>query len=925
MRKLHLLFIFLTSVMVTWTTGCQLADNRINGQFKDNSTTPPLPPSPPAITPDNYAGSDPTFFGHGTESDPYVLVTAAQLDALGADNSLWDKFFVLGRDIDLGDLGASTFHRIGNDTTAFTGQLNGQDFSIKNYVLTIDGTDNVGLFGKTSGATLQNIHIEDFTIDAGGGNVVGALVGLADTGSSLIRIQLSGVHITGSGDDYGGMVGIIDGNVFNSQIDSTSSVTSTGDRIGGLVGYGKPTCGKFFYVSEGVSYATVSGGDGVGGLIGRAGYYCASSGYDYHVTLSAAHGPVTATSTAGGLVGNSNDALIANSHATGDVTSSGANVGGLLGYGQRPWVGTTVYASWATGNVSGTVQVGGLVGYADGYIRYSYSTGDVEGDEYVGGVIGHSSLDGLIYVYALGTVTNHVNRAGGIAGYVANATIRDSFFAGQTNFTGAEQGGIAGGHFSSGVIERTFWDKELSGITNMCGFATASCINTFGKTTSEMKTSTTFSGPYPNEWAFASVVGDNQAFWRIDASEYPRFAWVDFNPFAGGSGTTNDPYLIATADQFNSVGTNILFNGMNFRITADIDFTLLSEPYLPWEGFNGSVDGQNHILSHLTHVTIGNNALIGSSSTYVRNKPMFVKDLNVENFNLSGATGGSHAGAVFGQNGGGPVRLFNVHLRNSSIAGGNYVGGLCGSCITVMDSSVENTSISGSNIVGGAAGHSAEIHRVTVDSTSTVTGSFAAVGGILGQNGFLNQNYNFLEKAGVHQSRAEADVSGDSQVGGLVGSLASFATIIASASSATGSVTATTSTAGGLVGVARGPIENCFATGNVSSPNKAGGLIGDLNAALTLTNTYSLGVVTGAGSKGGLIGAESGQTATYSSNYWNNEDNPSLNDRSEGDLGNTAQIAKKAKAELKQQSTFVNWNFIDIWSINETVSYPELR
>ncbi len=102
----------------------------------------------------------------------------------------------------------------------------------------------------------------------------------------------------------------------------------------------------------GVIGVDITAGDWVGGLVGVNAY----AGTGGTVTNSYATGEVSGTSQVGGLVGRNND-TVEDSYAT--VTVSGTStVGGLVGLNDG-----TVTNSYATGAVTGTTQVGGLVGY----------------------------------------------------------------------------------------------------------------------------------------------------------------------------------------------------------------------------------------------------------------------------------------------------------------------------------------------------------------------------------------------------------------------------------------------------------------------------------------------------------------------------------------------------------------------------------
>ena len=108
---------------------------------------------------------------------------------------------------------------------------------------------------------------------------------------------------------------------------------------------------------------------GIGGLVG------VNWG---DITSSYATGAVDGY-PAGGLTGYNGDTIVS-SYATGPVT--GTTVGGLVGRNGRD--SGKIYASYATGSVSGGLEVGGLVGTNVGLIQSSYATGG----ELAGG--GHS-------------------------------------------------------------------------------------------------------------------------------------------------------------------------------------------------------------------------------------------------------------------------------------------------------------------------------------------------------------------------------------------------------------------------------------------------------------------------------------------------------------------------------------------------------
>jgi len=131
----------------------------------------------------------------------------------------------------------------------------------------------------------------------------------------------------------------------------------------------------------GVENVNIAGVSSAGGLVGW--------NVEGTVSNSYSTGSVTGNDGLGGLVGYSSG-TVSNSYSTGSVTGD-EFVGGLVGVNAGG-----VNNSFSTGSVTGNLDVGGLVGYSSGTVSNCYSTGSVTGNEDVGGLVGYSS----------GTVTN---------------------------------------------------------------------------------------------------------------------------------------------------------------------------------------------------------------------------------------------------------------------------------------------------------------------------------------------------------------------------------------------------------------------------------------------------------------------------------------------------------------------------------------
>lgn len=139
---------------------------------------------------------------------------------------------------------------------------------------------------------------------------------------------------------------------------------------------------------------SLSGGEYVGGLVGASANGTITSSYS-SVTVNSA-GLNAGDSLAGGLVGYLQGGSITKSYASGNVLAQGNSVGGLIGKISLSSNAFTITDSFATGSVSGTNAVGGLIGWvasnnllSSSSLSQSYSSGQVTGTTNTAGFIGY--------------------------------------------------------------------------------------------------------------------------------------------------------------------------------------------------------------------------------------------------------------------------------------------------------------------------------------------------------------------------------------------------------------------------------------------------------------------------------------------------------------------------------------------------------
>ena len=388
-----------------------------------------------------------------------------------------------------------------------------------------------------NGHTISNLFINR----AGNSlNPVGN-VGLFSSASGTIRnVALVSVNVRG-GTYVGGLVGKNSADLKDSCIQGT--VTALDGPAGGLAGL------NFGDIDSSYSDATTWGEGQVGGLVGSNVSGDITGSYSTGIVsagVTDTHSPFStnyfAGHTVGGLVGRNNQGNIKDSYATAAVSGT-EQIGGLVG--SNNW---NINDSYASGAVSGDKEVGGLVGinivdYGVN-IRGSYATGAVTGGDQVGGFVGHN-LGGIIGNYATGSVsgrdkvgglvgennhsinasyaTGHVTgdfRVGGLVGYVENGGVMTSYATGTV--TGSSPvGGLVGTNLG-GVID-SYWDTGTSGQSHSDGGQ--------GKTTTELQSPTGYTGIYSN-WN-VDIDDDNTADdpWDFGTSnQYPVLKYGGLDP-----------------------------------------------------------------------------------------------------------------------------------------------------------------------------------------------------------------------------------------------------------------------------------------------------------------------------------------------------------------------------------------------------------
>ena len=238
--------------------------------------------------------------------------------------------------------------------------------------------------------------------------------------------------------------------------------------------------------------------------------------------------------------------------------------------------------------------------------------------------------------------------------------------------------------------------------------------------------------------------------------------------YAGGSGTRNDPYLIATAQQLKNFRDQVNAGDRDLCASLIANVDLAGQDWDPIglssSGYVGTFEGNGYAI----------------------------RNLKISRLSAGTSTGGSTlwGGGLFGIVGkGGVVRGLNVdgtistqdtvshHPDIGAIAGGN-LGTIeeCFATVTLRDFhlTVDSSSQSGRVNIGGIAGANAgTIRNCYVVGSMDATVTFARTDRELNMGGLVGQTYQSgatLEN-GYSAVNIRANTNGRAQIGGLLGHL----------------------------------------------------------------------------------------------------------------------------------------------------------
>lgn len=295
--------------------------------------------------------------------------------------------------------------------------------------------------------------------------------------------------------------------------------------------------------------------------------------------------------------------------------------------------------------------------------------------------------------------------------------------------------------------------------------------------------------------------------WKIDMYDLP------FTKFGnGGDGTAENPYQVATAGDLSEMRN---YPNAHFTVINDIDMTGMSDKWVPVRTFNGTLEGNNHVISNFYSTTAspdGYQGLFGKldSAAIVKDitflKPMVTT--SSESCGYMGVVAGNSMYSTLEN-----IHVFEGDLSVSETDCNPTIGGIIANPTLetkVYGCSFEGTiDASNSSGVGGISG--------SVMSGSTVQACYAKgtfsgkseLGGIAGDS----------FESFIYDCHSDVDLTGSYYIGGIAGSM----------SGRSGS----------------GPTRRCYAKGTITStstPNwglrSLGGITGMLAGSYSFNENY---------------------------------------------------------------------------------------
>ena len=926
--------------------------------------------------------NDVPFEGDGTESNPYIIDSFEDMNALhtyGTADSV--VYYSLEADIVMPE--NTNWVPIGTEDAPFIGSFEGNGCFIEN--LNVDTEDNyAGLFGVNAGY-IGNVCVSASTVN--GGSYTGGIAGMNK--GYIINALFEG-DVTGK-DYVGGIIGHMDWTYVEDAPDtfwwngygtgfeycvSIGSVTGE-NHVGGLAGY----MANDAWLSGSYNEAKVSGKENVGGVAGSMVLTNEERNSGNGGAFSI--GEVTGESNVGLLIGQNefqdNSMIFTHNLMTGVLVGSG-NEGGThlvapyylsdenemmdygldissgyfycddaVGHPVSAWYG--LYGDVVVEPVLTISTADELKDFRDKVNKNQLPTNvigrltaDIDLGDEVWTPIGSSSyhfrgiFDGQGHAIGGLNVTNQ-NYAG-LFGCV-DGTVKDMTVAGKIKNNGHDYtGGIAGWLGNKGVIEGCVSEVEITSYNNYVGGIVGQ-INGTATVKDCINNAVVTGGSYVG--GVVGQMGGDTATVKDCANN----AAVTGSGYVGGIvGQNNGSTTVIEGCANNGLVTSISGQGVGGILGCDNN----SSQNRVADCINNGVVVSDYTSSNSQYALGG---IVGYGNNIVIENCVNTADIDTKT---------SYVGGIIGYADSYDSSVINCSNESNITSTNSFVGGIAGCFYGNIDDCHNTGRITGNQYTGGIVGYwcpNITVKKLISNSTNSglITGISSYTGGIVGWVNGNGRDYSF-----VSDCSNVGDVEGHQYTGGIAGYI--YAVVIEdclndsninSDSSFVGGITgginsgnndtvkrcynkghiSASDYVGGIVGGRPGSnsgwyyIYDCYNTGSVSGNSGVGGILGHnytAGWAHEIKNCYNFGPIKANNNYCGSISGY-GDNGTYSHNYFLIGTASGGRGQYNGTDGTMqgGQYEMLDEKRFTSKDSFEDWDFDSTWIISESLGRPVLK
>lgn len=559
---------------------------------------------------------------------------------------------------------------------------------------------------------------------------------------------------------------------------------------------------------------------------------------------------------------------ISNSYHSGDIYGN-SKVGGVIGYGKS----TNINTSYSSGKIYANNYVGGITGYLESNanaVGNSEISSCVSANEIIVGTEGNTgriygAVGNNVTIGATGTTSANKGLA---TAKVTSAGVTVVLEDGPQHGTnvGASTLRLKSNYVGMGWDFDNYWKIQE---TECYPYKASQCAPP--KITGQLTSgATSVSGQSIDGGTVVLLIGNNSYTGVVSSNQWTinvpalqsgeivkacatksglmqSYFTTDTVGFAG-SGTESDPYLIYTASDLANVNSYSYYKIMN---NIDVSsWITANSPTLGWIpiGMNGGVsmkqlDGNGKTISGLWTNSTTNNYGLISTAENAT-----IKNLTINVVSGKQVKGGNQTGVVVGLASG--TTFENITI-NGKCAGAASVAGVAGKGTNSKFNNCSVTStLTGSDNVGGVVGWSSGSTLSNCTSNVTINGT-KYLGGIAGYS--ESNSYSNCNSSGTIKS-----TTSNGYVGGIIGKAQTTSNTISKCRSCA-NVTGTTYI-GGLVGNGVNSITESYSSGVVTGTKTDDCLVGGLTGLNegTIRNCYSVATVTSGQYGAGITGINYG-------------------------------------------------------------------